>query len=259
VPTPTRQRSKPATAQEKSAAFYSQLRLALAPPADGSDSPQPQRQERIFKTIFQGVGDPEKKKFPESAEDRVPALIVRLPQRLSTKASLSRRTKLAAWAAFLSQTSPGSTISQILLFNDGASGEVFAANLSSYRALLEDLGPSKANLLMPTLRPGDAKIAALVNRRARAYAFAVCQAERLLLLNDLSNELRSAVLDRAITTRTDLPPALLRQLQGRIARDRTHGRAPVAASSSEAPDTWERAEKEWQEEAGRAGADIDHS
>ena len=62
MPTPTPQRPKPATAKERFAAFYSQLRLALAPPADGSDPPQPQQQKRVFKTIFQGVGDPEKRK-----------------------------------------------------------------------------------------------------------------------------------------------------------------------------------------------------
>ena len=109
----------------------------------------------------------------------------------------------------------------MLPFAGGQRAELFASDFDSYKVLYQWVqGLGDGSGLVDSLKAGHAQIGAVIERRGRAYARAICRAQRHMLLADLEPDTRLKVLDRAATAAVALPPrpsALLRRF---IAEDR---------------------------------------
>ena len=175
--------------------------------------------EEVSRLVFKPPQQTSERRFPD--RDPSPGIPFQLPGRLNAAATRSAKAVDVAIEAFVRTSCPQAKLAYVLPFAGGQRAELFASDFDSYKVLYQWVqGLGDGSGLVDSLKAGHAQIGAVIERRGRAYARAICRAQRHMLLADLEPDTRLKVLDRAATAAVALPPrpsALLRRF---IAEDR---------------------------------------
>jgi hypothetical protein len=234
--------------QKQSESFYRDLKKTQNP-------------ESVSKMIFVQPKKPsEKARFPDQPEWS--SIIAKLPARLSKAALTSRGTIVAAWETYILSITPTAKFVRILPGRWAGMAEIFTADFASYQSVYNALG--ERELLLPTPRAEGPARVAMIERRARAYAFAICLQERRMLLWDLEKPLQQHVLDRAPAYWKAQPAERQRSLRRNAALDGLwvdQDRSGASNSPLTPKDSSENTSAAWGaggwQEDGGAGADME--
>ena len=240
--------SDPVKKQKQSESFYRDLKKTQNP-------------ESVSKMICVQPKKPsEKARFPDQPEWS--SIIAKLPARLSKAALTSRGTIVAAWETYILSIAPTAKLVRILPGRWAGMAEIFTADFASYQSVYNALG--ERELLLPTPRAEGPARVAMIERRARAYAFAICLQERRMLLWDLEKPLQRHVLDRAPAYWKAQPAERQRSLRRNAALDGLwvdQDRSGASNSPLTPKDSSENTSAAWGaggwQEDGGAGADME--
>ena len=170
-----------------------------------------QTAEDSERTVLRPPSDPREHKFPAGIDAlrASRSVICSMPGQLNADARKSRASQIAAWKVYLGLIHPPLRESAIIYpFDWGQRAEIFVPNLDALTAIQAAVACAKLVLLDSPDCLEHKAAPAFIARRARSYAFARCKDERHLLLQGLRLPLQEAILARALTSRSDVPPML---------------------------------------------------